>query len=62
MRSDRNTDSDNRRENQARNPIRHKTIPDWKTETEDDQHILVEALLRRLNTIPKVLTNGKKSL
>ena len=38
--------SDNRRENQARKPIRHETTSDWETKIEDDQHILVEAPLR----------------
>ena len=29
---------------------------DWETEIEDDKHILVEAPLRRPNTMSKVLT------
>ena len=58
MKSDWSTDSDNRRDNQARKPIRHETTSDWETKTEDDQHILFNAPLRRPNTITKVLTNG----
>ena len=60
MKSDWNTNSDNRRDNQARKPVRHKTISDWETNIKDDQHMSVEAPLRRPNTIPKVLTNGKQ--
>ena len=59
MKSDWSTDADNRRDNQAKKPIRHETTTEWESETEHDQHILVEAPLRRPNTIPKVLTNGK---
>ena len=32
MKSDWSTDSDNRRDNQARKPIRHETTSDWETE------------------------------
>ena len=59
MKSDWSPDSDNRRDNQARKPIRHKTTSDWETNIEDNQHILVEAPSRRPNTMPLVLTNGK---
>ena len=60
MKSDWSNDSDNKRDNQARKPIRHETTSDWETEIEDDQHILIEAPLRRPNTMPKVLTNTNK--
>ena len=58
MKSDWSTNPDNRRDNQGRKPIRHETTSDWEIK-KDDQHALVEAPLRRPNTIPKVLTNGK---
>ena len=59
MKSGWSTDSDKGRDNQARKPIQHETTSHWETKTEDYQHILVEVPLRRPNTIPKVLTNGK---
>ena len=59
MKTDWSTDSDNRTDNQAIKPIWHETTSDRETKTEEDQHILVEVPLRRPNTIPKVLTNGK---
>ena len=58
--SDWNTDSDNRRENQARKPIRHETTSYWETKIEDDQYMIVEVPLRRPSTIPKVVTTGKQ--
>ena len=49
-------DSDDGTDNQVRKrPIRHDVPSDWEVETED-QETMVEILLRRPNTMPKVLT------
>ena len=60
MKSGWSTDSDNRRDNQARKHIRHETTSDWGTNIDDNQYILVEAQLTRPNMMPKVLTYGKQ--
>ena len=53
MKSDWSTDSDN----QARKkPTRHDVTSDWETEIKDGQEKIVEAPLRRPNTMPKVFT------
>ena len=58
MKSDWSTDTDDRKDDQARKkPIRHDVTSDWETEIEDDQEIIIEAPLRRPNTMPKVLTS-----
>ena len=62
MKSDWSIDSYDRRDNQARKPIRHDTTSDWETKIEDDQHILVEASLRRPNTMTKILTNWTRQI
>ena len=56
MKSDLSTDSDDRKDKQARKkPIRHDITSDWETEIEDDQKTITKAPLRRPNTMPKVL-------
>ena len=53
------SDSDDGKDNQARKkPIRHDITSDWETERED-QETIIEASLRRPNTMPKVLTCRK---
>ena len=47
MKSDWNTNSDNRRDNQARKPRRHETTSDWETKIEDDQHMSVECPIKK---------------
>ena len=60
MKSDWSTESDDRKDNQARKkPIRHDVTSDWETEIEDDQDTIIKAPLRRPYTIPKLLTSGK---
>ena len=53
------SDLDDGKDNQVRKrPIRNNVTTDWEKETED-QETIVGAPLRRLNTMPKVLTHGK---
>ena len=54
MKSDWSTDSDDRKDIQARmKPDRHGITSYWDTEMEDDQHILVNAPLSRPIKFPK---------
>ena len=59
IKSDRTTDSDDRRDNQARRPMKNEIISDWETEIEDDQDTIIEASLKRPKTMPKVLTSRR---
>ena len=61
IQSDCSTDSDDTKYNQDRKkPIRHDIASDLETEIEDDQDSVIEAPLRRPNTMPKVLNSRIK--
>ena len=60
IKSDWSTDSDDRKDNQARRPMRNEITSDWETEIEDGQNTIIEAPLRRPNTIPNVLTSRRR--